>query len=1324
MNEAHISQPICTAIQLALTDLLRSWGVTPSAVAGHSSGEIGAAYAAGILPLNSCMAIAYYRGMVTTLLKKKYPDLKGTMMAVGCTKEEVEPLIAQLTKKEVKIACYNSPTSLTISGDVEAIDELQAVMEKSQTFARKLAVEMAYHSHHMELVAKDYMGCLSELEAPVSTNVKFHSSLLGQLVEGTTLQPSYWVDNLTQSVRFSEALTSMCAPTENFKTGVNMLIEIGPHSALAGPIKQILKSCGPNAMKIPYTSALVRKRDAVETAMELASTLFTRGATLEMGAVNLPSMNKTPALLVDMPRYPWNHQTRYWHENRMMQKHKGRKVARNDLLGTLASYSNDLEPTWRNILRVEDLPWLRHHKIQSILLFPMSGFIAMAVEAASQRAATRDIQFENFELRDVSVHTPLMLTDDDVEVTLQLRPKQETSSDLWDEFRVHSWSVNKGWTEHAKGLISVNSKSQSAVASTVASIGSSEKEPVEKEKIYDSLSELGVSYGSSFQGMNNCHANDSCSMAHIETVNTMQDMPKEYQSDSVIHPALLEQLIEMYWPIIGAGRTPISTVYLPSSIGRISISRQISDLTRTPGSSLHAFCTGARPLAFPRPIQMSMFATSNDSLEPLIMVDDLTIAPIIERDVAMETEAHRELCYKLDWEPILHSPDVSATAISETEATMNGASTESSDYPNEKITIIHGDLPEQLQLAAKLAEVLAQETGQVAEVGALNEVETDGKLCLFLSEINEALLSTLTPDQFTHLQKVLTSVQGILWVVRGAYVNSTSPHSNMVAGLSRSIRSETLLKFATLDLDSKTPLDSDGSAKAILDVFKAVFGAKAEPNCELEFMEKNGAFYTPRIVNDPEMDEYVHKQTKAATLEPTLFVQEDRPLKLTIQTPGSLETIHFVDQATDEPLLDDEIEVQVKAIAMNPRDISTAMGQFDALEFGSECSGIVTKIGSGVQDLVVGARVACISTSGGVYSTYARAKSTFTVQLSDQISFDEAAAMPVAYCTAYYGLIDLGRLEKDECVLINGASSPAGQAAIVAAHSMGAEVFAVVDNPEDKTTLINTYGIQEDHCMLSQQSLPKNCFDVLLNCISTDSDTSRELWSSLSDFGRFVELCQSTTSRLNTSQLGNKSFMSVDIMSLATQRPKILSRVLSNVSRTLLSEKKNVLQTTVYPISDIETAFKVLQSGEFSGKLLISPQAGEMVKATPSSKQNQLLKADATYILIGGTGGLGRSMAKWMVGKGARNLVLVSRSGSVKGKVKELIDEQAAVGASIVVKSCDIADASAVDALVAEISATMPAIRGVIHGAMVLNVSTTHSPRYVSSTSVRIQTTH
>ncbi|KAH8647456.1 BcPKS8, polyketide synthase [Tricladium varicosporioides] len=1355
INEAQISQPACTAIQLAITDLLRSWNVLPTAVTGHSSGEIAAAYAANILPLDSCMAISYYRGLATVALRKKFPDLKGSMMAVGCTKEEAEPLIAELTAKEARIACFNSPTSLTISGDEPAIDELQKLMEAKKLFNRKLQVDVAYHSHHMSLVAKDYRAFLQNLDKPRPTKVKFHSSLVGHLVEGELLQPSYWVDNLTKAVRFSEALTTMCAPADGYKTGVNMLIEIGPHSALAGPVKQILKACSTDAMKIPYASALVRKKDAIETALELAAMLFVKGANLDFGAINLPKSGQKPTLLIDMPRYPWNHQTKYWHESRIMQTHKNRSTPRHDLLGVLAVYSNDLEPTWRNILRIDNLPWLRHHKIQSLTLFPMSGFIAMAVEAASQRANARNIKFDEFELRDVLVHAPLVVTEEDIEITLQLRPHQNgssVSSETWDEFRIHSWVNNKGWTEHCQGLVVVKSMnttegdpSQGVNISHVSQrivedITKQAATVVDKTKIYDALSDLGVTYGSSFQGMNDCKAGDSASIANITTVDTKEEMPQAHQSASIIHPALLEQLIEMYWPILGAGRDSVSTIYLPSTIRRLSISNRVTELTQTPGSSLRAFCQGNRTSTHIKPIQMSMFAMVNDgSKEPLIKLDDLTISPIVEREMSATESAHRELCYKLEWEPVLEEENAhsevqtnsvlhcysngvathaNGTVNGTSHTIPNGLSVQSAPKLNDiegDVIIIHGDSIPQRELAHRLANDLEHLTDRKPEAGLLFDIETDYKLCIFISELDKPVLSSLTPGEFLSLQKMLTKVRGILWIVRGAYTNSSNPDVNMVTGLSRSIRSETLLKFATLDLDSSSLTSPEKMTGSILKVFKTIFNSQTEPNCDLEYMEKDGHLFTPRIIDDADMNEYVHKQTRIPVAEPTLFTQDERPLQMAIQVSGALETLHFVDQSTEDALSDDEIEVKVQAIGMNSRDLSVVIGQLEACTIGMEFSGIIVRTGSGVKKFAAGDRIAGISVSKGVYSTLTRTKEKLAFKINNETTFEVAAGIPVAYTAASHALRDLGGIDHGDRVLIHGAASAVGQAAICLAKLDGAIVFAIVRSSAERALMKQTFNLDDDQIFLSYLPSFESAihlatrqarFDVVLNCCSADSDTMRTLWDSLGNFGCFIDIGrQSSGLRLETTQLDhNRSFSSVDLFSLASERPKIINRLLLDISQLLMDGQ---IQATgfikVFPISEVEAAFKAFQSGSMTGKIVVSPRPGDQVMALPSQTHAKVLRPDASYILIGGTGSLGRSMARWMVCKGARNIVLVSRGASITGKVKDLVDELALTGATISVKKCDVANPDSVRNLLTKEMAGMPKVRGVVHGAMVLH---------------------
>ncbi|KAK5627480.1 hypothetical protein RRF57_003195 [Xylaria bambusicola] len=1293
VGAAHISQPACTAIQLALVDLIKSWGIRPTAVAGHSSGEIGAAYAAGSLTFETCMAVAYHRGRLIPVLKERYPDLRGAMMAVGGSKEELEPMILDIKEGEIRIACYNSPSSLTISGDEAGIDELKKVAEEKQLFNRKLFVDTAYHSHHMNLLAKDYQESIMNTQSPISTDVRFHSSLLGRRIDGSELESSYWVQNLTCAVRFDEAVQSMLAPIDGHRTGVNMLLELGPHSALQGPLKQILKAVGGDAAKVPYLTALVRQKDAVATTLDVAATLFTKGAVLDFEAINFPKQGKPPTLLSDLPRYPWNYSAKYWHESRFTQLHKNRSAPRNDILGTLANYSSDLEPTWRNIVRLDDLPWLQHHRIQSMVVFPMAGYIAMAIEAAAQRAKEANISFDKFELRDISVTAPLIISEEDVEMTTSLRPHQESvlvSSEVCDEFRISSWTKTKGWKEHCRGLITLEARDSNGVDSlrqtlssrirlqtTAAKIEAASSRILDVAKLYDSLSEAGVSYGPTFQGINNCRVGDGCSHADILVPDVAKEMPNHYLSEAIIQPAILESLISLYWSIAGDGRGSIETVYLPTSVAKISVSKDITVATKQPGHGIQAYCQANLPVGMPRSTKVAIFATSDPMVsEPMISIEELVISPIIDREARSETEARRELCYKLDWEPILEPLSV------EPDNTSDAVPIGGSEISDVEIEIICGDSNSQNELASSLSEVLEKVLGKKPRTSNLLSGDVTGKLVIFLQEIETPLLSNLKEAQFNALQKALTSVSGALWIVRGAYSASTSPDLNMVAGLSRTIRSETLLPFATLDLDGRSPLPLGKTVEAIAKVFTAVFSKSTSASSEMEFMERSGSFFTPRIINDEELNDIVYRETTPSMFQPSPFGEGNRNLKLTIGSIGALDTLYFDDNAAAEsPLEPDSIDIQVQAIGVNHRDLAAAHGKTPIPEFGVEASGIVQSVGKDVRSIKVGDRVAAITR---------------------------------AYATAYQSLIEVGRLRHDETVLIQSGAGAVGQAAINLARMIGADIYTTVGSIEKKEFLMREYHLDEDHIFYDRnasfgdairQATRQQGVDVVLNSIS--GNALQESWNCISKFGRLVNIASldpNSKTRLEIPSVGrNTSFLSVDIMSIAAERPTLLKRLLSDVSNLMRYGKvRPISPVTLFPVSDVESAFKTLQSGKMHGKILVVPHADDIVQVTPPKEPARLLKDNATYILIGGTGGLGRSMARWMISRGARHLVLVSRSGSATGRVKELIDEAAEAGAEVIVQSCDVANVADVEELVNFGLEGMPPVRGLIHGAMVL----------------------
>ncbi|EHK97214.1 putative Phthiocerol synthesis polyketide synthase type I PpsA [Glarea lozoyensis 74030] len=247
INEVDISQPSTVAIQLCLVDLLKSWGITPAAVTSHSSGEIAAAYTVGALTFKEALGVIFYRGQLAVKLQKN-SSVEGGMAAVGLGADGVEKYTTGLKSDgQVTVACINSSSSVTLSGDLEALDEVVARIDAEGIFVRKLKVPLAYHSHHMALISGEYTKCLTAIlpeKAKSWDGILFSSPVTGEIVTSAdVLSPSHWARNLTSPVLFSEAFESMCFNSDD-SSNVDMILEIGAHSTLAGPIRQLLKARG------------------------------------------------------------------------------------------------------------------------------------------------------------------------------------------------------------------------------------------------------------------------------------------------------------------------------------------------------------------------------------------------------------------------------------------------------------------------------------------------------------------------------------------------------------------------------------------------------------------------------------------------------------------------------------------------------------------------------------------------------------------------------------------------------------------------------------------------------------------------------------------------------------------------------------------------------------------------------------------------------------------------------------------------------------------------------------------------------------------------
>ncbi|KAI9148331.1 Highly reducing polyketide synthase azaB [Paramyrothecium foliicola] len=714
VNDAEFSQPLCTIIQIALVDLLDSFGLRPCKVVGHSSGEIAAAYCAGALSRHTAWKISFLRGFLASQLTSatsgKQSKIQGAMMAVGLSATEVERHLEKvahdLGSKRLVIACVNSPLNVTISGEESHIDHLKNLLDavSAGVFARKLKVKLAYHSFQMLEVADEYlfrMGQFSPPPIPPSSR-HFLTPVMASSVTGTWInrdelaKAEYWVQNLVSPVLFSDALATLCAsPDAQWKgvnkkldgshaktTAVTELVEIGPHAVMKGPTREILRSIG-KEKAVHYVSALVRNRSATTTILELAGRLHCLGHKVNLEQVNSSNMSGKTSMsgkvLTTLPEYPFNHSKSYWSESRLSKAFRFRKSQRHDLLGAQSFDWNPLEARWRHFIRVPTLPWTDHHKINGTTLYPAAGMLVMAIEAARQLADS-SLELSAFLLRDVSFHSALSIPDgsEGVEVNLHVRPRKESGDKDagWFDFRLyrHDPSNSSSWNEVCNGSIQLLYKGPTSISSDADDdMGVSHEsqawenlrlhrahrikancaETTEPSKLYQKLAASGYQYGPAFQGITDL-SYDGLD-ATVATVQTYQ-WSRHFEgadpgSDHIVHPTTLDTILHTMLAVLTCGGSRTIATTIPTFAERIWISAG-GGLSSTKADSITVFTTSGKSGL--RESHSSLIVTDTECQTVLIDVENFQTTAVAANNEGSETDKPKiKPGYTLDWKPDL-----------------------------------------------------------------------------------------------------------------------------------------------------------------------------------------------------------------------------------------------------------------------------------------------------------------------------------------------------------------------------------------------------------------------------------------------------------------------------------------------------------------------------------------------------------------------------------------------------------------------------------------------------------------------------------------------
>ncbi|KAH8433977.1 Mycolipanoate synthase [Aspergillus melleus] len=626
------------------------------------------------------------------------------------------------------------------------------------------------------------------------------------------------------------------------------------------------------------------------------------------------------------------------------------------------------------------------------------------------------------------------------------------------------------------------------------------------------------------------------------------------------------------------------------------------------------------------------------------------------------------------------------------------------DSVAERVTLLHAAEPS--EFASELERLLQNQGVEVDHRKWGEDLPADQDLISLMDLGERPLLQDISEDDLTNFLRLVDSLQvsTVLWLSPSAQINPKDPQAAQILGMARTIRSELAMSFATLELEDLQP----EAAQAVIDVIETLQSSRddiGELDPDMEWAWSNGALNTGRFHWVP--------------VEKALCETADEPETkgLTIGTPGLLQTLHWASQPLGEPSAE-EASIRMTAVGLNFKDVMIAMGVIpggDTIKDGSsplglEGTGYVTKVGSEVSNIAVGDRVMLIGCESVGMATVINRPASLCVKIPDQLTDEEAATMPVVYITVLMFLVEKWKLEKGQSILIHSAAGGVGICAMNVAKWIGADIYATVGSEEKAAFLTHEFGVPRDRIFNSRDSSFLDGVmnstngvgvDLVLNSLS--GELLHTSWKCVAPYGAMAEIGKRDMVGRGKLALDpfedNRAFIGGDIARLLVTHKSTVARLLQlMVDEYLNGCFKPITPITTFNAEDAEDAFRFMQKGTHIGKVVIKFPEEDTLPLTATVPQPRF-RGDASYLLVGGLGGLGKAIASWMALNGARHLMFLSRSAGKSEEDRVFLNELNTMGCSTQCFACDIADPGAVKHAVDQVS--LP-IAGVMQMAMVL----------------------
>ncbi len=1289
IDETAYTQPALFALEYALFKLWQSWGIKPDVVMGHSVGEYVAATIAGVFSLEDGLKLIAHRGR----LMQQVPS-NGSMVAVMASESQVNQLFAPYTEK-VALAAINGPQSVVISGEAEAIRTLSHSLEAEGIKTKQLQVSHAFHSPLMEPILTEFETIANQITYN-QPRILLISNVTGTRADNSIATASYWVNHVRQPVKFAQSMEIL------HQEGYELFLEIGPKPILLG----MGRHCLPEDVGV-WLPSLHDGQENWQQMLHSLGQLYVRGVKVDwLGFDHDYSRSK-----VVLPTYPWQRK-RYWIETDNNLAHKKQLLSSHENLHPLLGqrlYLAGLEQQIRFECQISasQPTYLKHHCVFSQPVLPAAAYLEIALVAGSTL-----LKSDNLILEDILIQQALILSEDEIKTIQVILTPKETQTYSFQIFsrEMDSSESEPTWTLHVQGKLLAGDKDAEPETTDLKTIKAKYNQQISPQDFYQEFRDRGIDYGSSFQAVTQLWHSEGKALGQIKLPEILVSEAAKYQ----LHPVLLDASFQA----LAAALDGIEDrdTYLPVNIKRLQVYGRASKHLWTEVEIGKIKANRKSLTGEVRLLDERGRIVAEVSSLTLLRTSSSALLSTIEPDL-------NNWLYQIRWQPQSISPDKQSIDLTKPGSWLLFST------PTGIVKHLAESLKKQGQhcILVTPGENYQQLESQHYQINPINSSD-------FLRLLQESLEQQPPLRGIVHLWSLPetiappTSVQelnksqelgcgSVLHLVQALVQNQdikSTPTLWLVTQGSQSVGNDSLgIQFPQAplwglgrviaqehgELQCRC-LDLDPNVEDYLAV-PALLQELLSPDLENQIAYRQEVRHVARLVRQQE------------TQTPTqggLRIPSQQPFQLKLSEYGVLDnlTLRPMKRRSPGP---QEVEIQVQAVGLNFRDVLNSFGLLkdyyaehlgitsaEQLTFGFECAGTIVAVGEGVSHLQVGDEVMATLLTDA-FSSFVTTKAAVVVPKPQRMSPTEAATIPLAFLTAYYGLHHLAKIQPGERVLIHAAAGGVGQAAVQLAQQAGAEIFATASPA--KWEFLKSQGVQ--HVMNSRtldfaeqvMNLTQGQgVDLVFN--SLNGEFIAKNFEILAPGGRFVEIGKIGIWDENRvkQKRPDAQYFPFDLGEVAQQNPRLIPQMLHSLGQQFEQGAIKPLPHKVFPLQQVVEAFRYMQQSKHIGKVVIS---------MPDAANNQVsIQPEGSYLITGGLGALGLNTAQWMVEQGARHLVLTGRK-QPSAEAQQTIEQLQKAGAQVLVLCGDISQEEDVTKILEEIKTSLPSLRGVIHAPGVLD---------------------